>query len=143
MTDSSDQNTDTEQPVRVEDLAHEIAALTWDLKGLNTEVIDVRGIVSYTDLIVITTGTSERQIQAIARHVESEMRMLGYRPLHSEGSDGTRWVLLDFDDVIVHIFHEEAREEYALERMWPDAPRVTFDDAPKALYGHFDMKRFN
>lgn len=127
----------------IEDFVHEIAALTWDIKGLNTEAIDLRGLVSYTDFVVITTGTSERQVQAIARHVDSELRMLGYKPMHAEGADGSRWVLLDYGDVIVHIFHEEARDEYGLERMWPDATRLTFDDAPKELYGHFDMQRFS
>ena len=124
------------------EMAHEVAALTWDLKGLNTTVIDLRGLVSYTDCIVITTATSERQLMALARHANTELRRMGYRPLHSEGMDGARWALLDFGDVILHIFMEDARAEYNLEGMWTAAPRVTFEDAPAELYGHFELDRF-
>lgn len=138
----TDESTQTAEEQALLQMAHEVAALTWDLKGLNTTVIDLRGRVSYTDFIVITTATSERQLQAIARHVDTELRRLGYRPIQSEGSEGSRWALLDFGEVILHVFLEESRAEYDLEGMWKAAPRLTFDDAPAELYGHFELDRF-
>lgn len=139
MTDESTTAIPAQDPL---ELPHEVAALTWDLKGLNTTVIDLRGRVSYTDFIVITTATSERQLMAIARHVNTELRRLGFMPLQSEGIQGSRWALLDFGDVILHVFLEESRDEYDLEGMWKAAPRITFEDAPADLYGHFELDRF-
>lgn len=122
--------------------AKELSELTWDLKGLNTVAIDLRGIVSYTDFVIVTTATSERQVQAIARHVQSSLRALGYRPLSAEGIDSGRWALLDYGDAVLHIFHMEARPEFDLEGMWVEAPRLELDDKPDALYGHFALSQF-
>ena len=126
----------------IEGLARGIAELTWDRKGLNTTVIDLRGRVSYTDFLIISTGTSERQVKAIARYVERELRELGWRPLSAEGVEGGRWGLLDFGDVIVHIFNQLARQEFDLEGMWADAPRLELEEPPEDLYGHFAMEQF-
>ena len=125
-----------------EDLARELVELTWDLKGLNTVVLDLRGHVSYTDYLVITSGTSERQVQAIGRHVERSLRDLGYRPLSVEGLESGRWALLDYGDALLNVFNMNARGEYDLEGMWADAPRLELEDMPSSLYGHFDMAQF-
>lgn len=133
---------DTTQPFESADLARELVELTWDLKGLNTVVLDLRGRVSYTDFLVITSGTSERQVQAIGRHVERRLRDLGYRPLSAEGMESGRWALLDYGDALLHVFNTNARQEFDLEGMWSDAPRLDLEDKPSSLYGHFDMAQF-
>lgn len=125
--------------VDTETLARDIAHLTWDVKGLNTTVLDLRGRVSYTDFVIVTTATSERQINAIARHVQNSLADAGYKPVGVEGVDGGQWGLLDFGDVILHIFNGPVREEYDLERLWPEAPRLEFDDRPENLYGRFEL----
>lgn len=126
----------------IEGLAREIAALTWDRKGLNTIAIDVRGKVSYTDFIIISSATSDRQVGAIARHVERSLRDLGWRALSTEGLDSGRWALIDFGDAILHIFNQGARQEFDLEGMWSEAARLELDDKPDSLYGHFAMDDF-
>lgn len=123
-------------------LARQVAEQTWDTKALNTVVIDLRGRVSYTDFVVISTGTSERHVKAIARNVETAMRQAGHVPLGIEGTDTGRWVLLDFGEVIVHLFHGDLRQEYNLEKMWVEAPRLELEDKPRDLYGQFDMQQF-
>lgn len=125
-----------------ENFAREIAALTWDRKALNSIAVDLRGLVSYTDFLVICTATSDRQVQAIARHVMRELRELGYRPLSTEGIDSGRWALLDYGDAILHVFNQTARQDFDLEGMWVDAPRLELEDKPSSLYGHFAMDQF-
>ena len=123
-------------------VARDIAAITWELKALNTVVIDLRGRVSYTDFVILATGTSERHVSAIARRVDDEMREAGRPPLGSEGTTQGQWALLDYGDIIVHVFNKTARQEYDLERMWSEAPRLELEDAPDELYGHFEAQGF-
>jgi len=124
-------------------MARKCAEWTWDLKALNTIVIDLRGKVSYTDFIIITTGNSERHVRSIALHVEGQMKQhFGTIAYGKEGVAFGRWALVDFGDLLLHVFNGPMREEYDLERMWPDAPRLGFEDSPKELYGHFEMQAF-
>jgi ribosome-associated protein len=129
-------------PTTEEELARAIAEMTWDLKGLNTVVIDLRGRVSYTDFLVISSGTSERQVQAIARYVNDELSRLGKLAIAGEGLDSGRWALLDYGDVILHVFNQSVRQEFNLEGMWTQAPRLELDKKPSNLYGHFEMSQF-
>jgi ribosome-associated protein len=92
-------------------------------------VLDLRGISSATDFFVIAEGTSDTQVKAIADHVEVELKKEGVRPEHVEGVRGARWVLIDYVDFVVHVFHREARAFYQLENLWGDAPRW---EAPEA-----------
>lgn len=92
-------------------------------------VLDLRGISTATDHFVIASGTSDVQVKAIAEHVLDELKKEGVRPQHVEGMRGGRWVLLDYVDFIVHVFHPQARAFYQLENLWGDAPRW---DAPPA-----------
>ncbi len=87
-------------------------------------VLDLRGVSGYTDFLVIGSGTSDRQIEAIADSVEKELKAQGHRVVGSEGQRGGRWVLLDFGDVVVHVFHRDERAHYDIEGLWADAPRV-------------------
>ncbi|MCX6023763.1 MAG: ribosome silencing factor [Chloroflexi bacterium] len=84
-------------------------------------MLDLREVCSFTDYFVICTGTSSRQIRTIVDEVEKGLRVAGIRTLHLEGADDTGWVLMDFGDVIVHVFHPRELEFYGLERLWSNA----------------------
>ena len=127
-----------------EALARDIAMWSWDLKAVNTIAIDLRGHVSYTDFIVVSTGNSERHVQSIAKHVEGKVKTeLGTSPYGREGVEYGKWALVDFGDVIFHVFNGNLRQEYDLERMWPEATRLELIDAPTDLYGHFELDEFD
>ena len=130
-----------EDEVDTETLARDIARLSWDLKALNTTVLDLRGLVSYTDFAIVCTATSERQVKAIAKHVQNSLSEVGYDPMGVEGVESGTWALLDYGDAILHIFKGDVRDEYDLERMWPDAPELELEDRPEELYGHFELER--
>ena len=98
-----------------------------DRKAIDLKVLHLEKVSDFTDYFLILSGTSERQVQAIADHVLETLRSDGVRPLHVEGYNRGQWVLLDFGDLVVHVFQEEQRRFYALERLWGDAPDVTAD----------------
>ena len=87
-------------------------------------MLDLQKLTSFTDYFVICSGESEPQIKAISKNVEEKMSQLGIKPDHIEGRSETGWVLMDYDDFVVHIFSPEKRRYYELERLWADAPRV-------------------
>lgn len=87
-------------------------------------VLDVSEPLVISDYFVICSGSSDRQVRAIAEEIERVCREHGVRPAHREGQQAARWVLLDFVDFVVHVFDEEARSFYNLERLWQDAPVV-------------------
>jgi len=101
-----------------------IAEAALDRKAENLVALDVRELTSYTDTFVIATATSNRRAQAIADSITSAGRGLGETSIGVEGYDDGRWVLIDLGDVIVHVFQDEVRREYDLERLWSDAPTV-------------------
>ena len=86
--------------------------------------IDVSDQMPLTDVFVIASAPSERQVGAIVDEVEDRLRELGSKPIRREGEREGRWVLIDFGDIIVHVQHEEEREYYALERLWKDCPEI-------------------
>ncbi|MBW8730298.1 MAG: ribosome silencing factor [Terrabacter sp.] len=86
--------------------------------------IDVSEQMPLTDVFVIASAPSERQVGAIVDEVEDRLRELGSKPIRREGEREGRWVLIDFGDIIVHVQHEEEREYYALERLWKDCPEI-------------------
>jgi len=86
--------------------------------------LDLSSLEGVADGFLICSGSSEPQVKAIAEAVEEQLRALGARPWHVEGREGRRWVLLDYVDVVVHVFHEKTREYYLLERLWGDARSV-------------------
>lgn len=98
-----------------------------DKKALMPVLIDVSGRASYTDFIAIVSGRSDRQVEAIAQGVTEAMKRRGATVLGREGAGSGRWTLLDFGDVIVHVFHHPVREIYDIEGLWIDAPRVDID----------------
>jgi len=96
-----------------------------DRKAADLKVLHLEKVSDFTDYFLIASGSSERQVQAIADHIVERLRAEGVRPLHVEGYNRGQWVLLDFGDLVVHVFQEEPRRFYALERLWGDAPDVT------------------
>jgi len=92
-------------------------------------LLDVSGLLVITDIFVIASGTSRRHVLTLADEVEERLKHLDRRPLRREGLEHATWVLLDYGDVVVHLFDEPTRRYYDLERLWSDAPRTEFDPA--------------
>ena len=114
--------------VRVDDdsqrTAVTAARAALEKKADDVVVLDLRGVSGYTDFLVIGSGQSDRQLEAIAEGVEKELKEQGHRKVGSEGLRGGRWVLLDFGDVVIHVFHQDERAHYDLEGLWADVPRI-------------------
>ncbi|MBV0894786.1 ribosome silencing factor [Microbacterium sp. NC79] len=105
-----------------------IAARAADAKGgVDIVALDVSEPLPFVDGFVIVTGRNERQVAAIADEVEEKMLEAGYKRLRREGRADARWVLEDFGDIVVHVFHEEERMYYSLERLWSDCPTIPFE----------------
>jgi len=97
-------------------------------------VLEVGPILAIVDFFVICSGTSDRQVKTIVEEVEEALRAVGVRAVRREGEDQAGWVLLDYVDVVVHVFGEEEREYYGLERLWLDAERIEWiSDAQTAV----------
>ena len=105
-------------------LTHVAARAADSKQGDDLVALDVSGPLPLTDVFLLVTGRNERNVQAIASEVEDRMIEAGAKPLRREGRAEGRWILLDFGDVIVHVFHEEERLFYSLERLWKDCPVV-------------------
>ncbi len=100
-----------------------------DAKAEDLLILDVRGIASFTDYFVIMSGRSSRHVQGLAETLESAMRSKRISAAKAEGIKDGMWVLLDFGDVVVHIFYHEQRSFYDLEGLWHDAPRVEINES--------------
>lgn len=105
-------------------------------KAVNVAVLDVRGLTSIADAFIICSGRSNRQVSAIAEHVERELRKQKIKPLSVEGAKDGQWVLLDYGSVILHVFFESVREFYDLEGLWTDARRLKLTGPKRAKSGH-------
>jgi ribosome-associated protein len=105
------------------------AAAIDDKKGLGIVLLDVSRLLVITDMFVIASGTSRRHVLTLAEEVEERLKRLERRPLWREGVESATWVLLDYGDLVVHVFDEPTRRYYDLERLWVDAPRTEFDPA--------------
>ena len=103
-----------------------------DKQGERVAVLDVRELIVITDYFVIASGGSERQVRTIVEEVEKSLRDLGVKPVRREGQQENRWVLLDFVDIVVHVFAPEERDYYDLERLWRDAPVLEWQDVGAA-----------
>lgn len=107
-----------------------IASAALDKKAQDVEILDVRGKVDYADFVVIASGRSDRQVGAIARGIEESLKHEHGERCHGvEGLTQGQWVLMDFGDVIVHVFHQDTRGYYDLEALWMDAARVEVPEA--------------
>ena len=104
-------------------------------KAFDLLALDIREISSFADYYIICSGSSNRQVQAIATSIEMDLKQQGVYALGIEGfSEGT-WILLDYDEVIIHVFYQPVREFYELERLWADAPRIEFVDDDNLEHG--------
>ena len=97
-------------------------------KAQDPIILDVRKICSFTDYFVIMSGRSTRHVQGLAEAIEAELRSKRLSTTRAEGLQEGTWVLLDFNDVVVHIFYSESRKFYDIEGLWHDAPRISLDD---------------
>jgi ribosome-associated protein len=90
-------------------------------------LLDVSGLIVVTDVFIIASGTSRRHVMTLAEETEMQLKGVDRRPIRREGMEDGTWVLLDYGDVVVHVFDEETRRYYDLERLWADAPRLVFE----------------
>jgi len=113
----------TGDPITPEELVHEIVEYAADRKALDIVQLDLRGMIGYTDYFVICTGRSERQTKAIHDAIYEGLKSAHRRlPERVEGLPGARWILMDYLDVVVHVFVPDTREYYRLEQLWGEAP---------------------
>jgi ribosome-associated protein len=112
------------------------AAAALERRAVDPLAIDVHALVSFADVFVVLTGHSDRQVRAIAEAVSEAFSLRGEKPLGVEGLEQGRWVLMDLSDVIVHVFQEEVRNQYDLERLWSDAPRLDLGLPPPDARRH-------
>ncbi|KAM9862634.1 ribosome silencing factor [Leucobacter sp. BZR 635] len=107
----------------------QIAVRAADNKGATAPVaLDVAELFGFADAFLIVSGSVERNVQAISDGIEEALNEAGVRTVRREGREGGRWVLLDFGDIMVHVFHEEEREFYQLERLWHDSPVINVSE---------------
>jgi ribosome-associated protein len=105
-----------------------VVALAADSKqGEDLVALDVSGPLPITDIFFLATGRNERQVQAIAGEIEDKMIEAGVKTIRREGRAEGRWILLDFGDIVAHVFHEEDRMYYSLERLWKDCPAIPLE----------------
>jgi ribosome-associated protein len=115
--------TATPQTIDSAALAERIAAIASDRKAIDIRVLDLRGVVTYTDFFVVCSGNTERQAKAIHDAIYQDLKDNGrLLPRRTEGEREARWILLDYLDCVVHIFTPEARDYYRLEQLWGEAP---------------------
>jgi len=113
-----------------EQIARMAADAIHDKKGLDVELLEVGDLLGITEVFVIATGTSRIHVRAVAEGVEESLsEKAGRKPLRREGTEQAEWVLLDYGDVVVHLFQPDQRDYYGLERLWRDAPQLAWEAA--------------
>ncbi len=103
-------------------LADKITSLIFNKKGYDVKILDLRKLAAFADYFIICSADSDTQVKAIADEVDKELRDEGIKYWHKEGYKSLTWVLIDYVDVVVHVFKKDAREFYKLEKLWGDAP---------------------
>lgn len=109
-------------------LVAKAAEAIWDKKGFEVVALRIKEVAQYTDYLVVASATSDRHAVAIADSVEEAMRLAGHKAIGVEGRQQGRWILLDFGDLVVHVFHRPVRDYYEIERLYVDAPRIQLDE---------------
>jgi len=113
------------------DLATKIVKSMDNKMGQDTILLDLSEISSICDYFIITSAPSDRQVKAIADEIQNDLEEEGVLILHKEGYDSARWILLDYGDIVVHVFHKEDREFYNIEGIWKDAKTINIDNIIK------------
>lgn len=106
------------------EMANKAVEVLKDKKAKDIRLLDIHEISTLSDYFIITTGSSTTQVQAMADELEVKMKAEGYKLYHKEGFRGGRWILMDFNNVVIHLFHAEERDFYNLERIWVDAKDI-------------------
>jgi ribosome-associated protein len=119
-------------PASVAALAKRAARIALDSKADNVVVLNLKPVTDVTDYFVIASGTSDTHVRSVAEHVIEELRKGGHAVNHVEGLTQGRWVLLDYVDFVVHVFHPTLRQFYQLERLWGDAEVIPVDQQQTA-----------
>jgi ribosome-associated protein len=123
------------EPERASALQEVVTAALDDMKAVNVKVLDVRGLTDIADIMVIASGNSDRHVRSIADRVVEKAKAAGFRPLGTEGNRDGEWVLVDLQDIILHVMLPRVREFYGLERLWDNgtaAPVAAAAPAPRA-----------
>ena len=108
-------------------LVQRAAQIALDTKANDVILLDLRGVTDMTDFFLIASGTSDTHVRSIGEHIMEQMKKEGCRANHAEGLEKGRWVLVDFVDFVVHVFHPTLRTFYQLERLWADAEQIPVD----------------
>lgn len=108
--------------------AKKIADLIFNKKGYDVTIIDLQKIASFTDYFIICSADSDTQVKAISDEIDKNLRDEGIKCWHKEGLTALSWVLMDYVDVVVHVFKKEARDFYNIEKLWGDAPSIEVED---------------
>jgi ribosome-associated protein len=114
-------------PPSAEQKARDAARAALDKRATGLIVLDVRGVSSVADYFLVCSAKSTTHMETISSAIRAELRVEGTRPLHAEGAAQSGWILLDYGDVLMHVFLEDTRAYYALERLWGDAPVLSLD----------------
>jgi ribosome-associated protein len=122
--------------VDTEALAQRLAELADSKAAAEIVILDMRGLVSYTDFLTICTARNERQARAIADEVKLRLKEEGLLPGGSEAAEAAGWIVLDYLDCVLHVFTEEARQRYQLEDLWREAPRIELQASQDGVRGH-------
>ena len=105
-------------------VARRAAQYASDKQALDVIVLDLRKVTDFADYFVICSGVVDVHVKAIYQHIEAELLKYGWKPKDVEGEDNLRWVLMDYIDIVVHVFQPDSRGYYAVEKLWGDAPQV-------------------
>jgi ribosome-associated protein len=114
-------------------LAQKAARICLDYKANDVVLLDLRGVSDMTDFFIVASGTSDTHVRAVGEQLAEEMKKIGSPVYHMEGTAKGRWVLLDFVDFVVHVFHPTLRDFYQLERLWADAETIPIEDGTGAI----------
>ena len=125
--------TSTERAV---ELVHVAARAASDKLAENILAFDVSDQLVITDAFLLCSGNNERQVKAIVDEIEEKLREIGAKPIRREGERDGRWVLLDYNDIVVHVQHDEERAYYALERIWRDCPAIKLPESVTSGQGN-------
>lgn len=110
----------------------EIAGSASKIKALNIKIMDLRKLGTFANYFVIASGSSDRQVEAIADTIIADQKKNGHYPIGAEGYGQRQWVIVDYGDVVVHVFYKPIREVYAIEKVWADAKMISFRQTPTA-----------
>jgi len=113
--------------IDIKEMALQIAQLLDEKKALDVQVLDISNLTTICDFFVIASGRTEVQVKALCDELEKNLMLNEYRAWHKEGYSKGRWIVLDYKDVVVHLFHKNEREFYNLERLWADGLRLSIN----------------